>query len=269
MFCTSCGSEIEEGAAFCTNCGSKTQKIPTQQASASSSNVPDTSGIDVSAYPTVAQGSVGAPNYPQTTAMPTVGAAGQAYVASQPQSQGSKPNTTMIISIAAIAVAVIAIIVLIVALVSGGSEDAVDASSQGYESTSEQQLNDSMNNSAEETSIEEVTAPEFNSSSAAWDVINSPNGYILEDSDVRFYSDAELNALSDYELYLARNEIYARYGREFKNRDLQDYFWNKNWYTPRYSPESFDNIVTLNKYEKKNAQAMLALEKARGSAYLQ
>ena len=100
------------------------------------------------------------------------------------------------------------------------------------------------------------------------ELIESQYGYVLPDSDSRYYSESELNELTDYELYIARNEIYARHGRIFKNEDLMGYFGHKHWYYGKYSPESFDSIVTLNAYEKKNAETMLALEKRRGSSYL-
>lgn len=94
-------------------------------------------------------------------------------------------------------------------------------------------------------------------------------GYILPDSATREYSKSELSKLSNYELYIARNEIYARHGRGFKNEELARYFAEQDWYVERYSPEEFDSKgPSLNSIEKANAEMMLAIEKSRGSSYL-
>ena len=73
--------------------------------------------------------------------------------------------------------------------------------------------------------------------------------------------------MSDLELYRARNEIYARHGRGFKNTDLQEYFNAQSWYKRTVDPDKFDSSV-LNDYERKNAELMLTIEKGRGSKYV-
>ena len=93
--------------------------------------------------------------------------------------------------------------------------------------------------------------------------------YILPNSDKVYYSRSDFAGLSDWELYVARNEIYARYGREFKNDDLARYFARKSWYVPRYTPEEFDSMVSpLNSYEKNNVDELLSYEKSIGSQYI-
>lgn len=95
------------------------------------------------------------------------------------------------------------------------------------------------------------------------------NEYVLPDSGSRYYSRDELEQLSLWELYLARNEIFARYGRGFKNQDLVDYFATRSWYQQKYTPEEFDSMASpLNDYELKNTQAMLEIEKERNSPYV-
>ena len=93
--------------------------------------------------------------------------------------------------------------------------------------------------------------------------------YVLPDSGSRYYSRSELEKLSLWELYLARNEIFARYGRGFKHQDLVEYFATKRWYHQKYTPEEFDALPSpLNDYEIKNAETMLAIEKERNSPYI-
>ncbi|MCI9261704.1 YARHG domain-containing protein [uncultured Adlercreutzia sp.] len=94
--------------------------------------------------------------------------------------------------------------------------------------------------------------------------------YVLPESDTRKYSKAELEELSDRELFLARNEVFARHGRQFNSEELQEYFGSKDWYDGTIAPEEFDALQEdeLNAAEKANVKAMLAIEQARGSEYL-
>lgn len=97
--------------------------------------------------------------------------------------------------------------------------------------------------------------------------LSDSNGYVLPESSSRTYSNAELEEMSDYELYLARNEVFARHGRIFKNSDLQEYFGSKSWYDPRYTPEEFSESM-LNANEKANIERMAKIEQDRNSPYI-
>ena len=93
--------------------------------------------------------------------------------------------------------------------------------------------------------------------------------YILPDSATHLYSASELEDLSDYELYIARNEIFARHGRGFSNEELQSYFDSKEWYTRQYDPSEFDaQSGILNDTEIANSETIRSVEQARGSAYV-
>ena len=54
--------------------------------------------------------------------------------------------------------------------------------------------------------------------------------YILFNSDSIMLTETDLEFLSDRELELARNEIYARHGRKFNTDYIQQYFDSKSWY---------------------------------------
>lgn len=90
--------------------------------------------------------------------------------------------------------------------------------------------------------------------------------YVLPDSDKREYTEAELEALTDQQLFLARNEIFARHGRQFTNSELRDYFEGKPWYSGTVSPEDFDAVMgsMLNEAERANVSAIQAVERKRG-----
>lgn len=92
----------------------------------------------------------------------------------------------------------------------------------------------------------------------------SDGDYVLADSDTRLYTADELESLSDWELEIARNEIYARHGREFSNEALREYFEGQPWYEPRYSAEEFDALDgVLNQTEVANAELILSIEQSR------
>ena len=89
------------------------------------------------------------------------------------------------------------------------------------------------------------------------------NEYIIYDSDTRIIDESELHSLSNWELKLARNEIYARHGRKFEHQDLSCYFAKQNWYSidPNYKE------TNLNKNEQKNIATILDYEKKVNSDY--
>lgn len=83
--------------------------------------------------------------------------------------------------------------------------------------------------------------------------------YILPESSEYYLIDQDIEGMDAQELNYARNEIFARYGREFNSEELMDYFESKDWYTPVYSPEEFDSNM-LNQYEKENVKFLLSRE---------
>ena len=59
-------------------------------------------------------------------------------------------------------------------------------------------------------------------------------------------------------LVRAKNEIYARHGRMFLDREIYEYFLTRMWYEPTYAPEEFDESC-LNEYEKANIELLVSL----------
>ena len=81
--------------------------------------------------------------------------------------------------------------------------------------------------------------------------------YILPMSSEREITEEDLADIKDdaWMLKLARNEIYARHGRMFKDESIQEYFDSKDWYEPKYSAEEFESEPQdlISKLETKNA----------------
>lgn len=79
--------------------------------------------------------------------------------------------------------------------------------------------------------------------------------YIFPNSDTEYLTKSDLSGMSKSEINLAKNELYARHGRKFKSKELQEYFESKDWYVPKYSPKQWDkkgDSFFFNKYEIKN-----------------
>jgi len=90
--------------------------------------------------------------------------------------------------------------------------------------------------------------------------------YILPHSSTTAVSDGDLYGLSLAELRIARNEIYARHGRQFRDSLLNQWFYSKTWYLQiplKYSPAAFDAGIpgnTLTTLEMNNANYILKYE---------
>mgnify|MGYP005840935151 CR=1 FL=1 len=77
---------------------------------------------------------------------------------------------------------------------------------------------------------------------------------------VREVREADLAGKSFEQLRLMRNEIYARHGRRFRNRDIQEYFDRQPWYTPKFDASSFPTNL-LTRTQMRNVQFITAYEK--------
>jgi hypothetical protein len=80
------------------------------------------------------------------------------------------------------------------------------------------------------------------------------SGFLFADSSVRYLTRAELQGLSADRLHIARNEIFARRGRYFKEDALRVYFSQFLWYRPR----TWD--VPLSPVEQANIELIQSME---------
>lgn len=87
--------------------------------------------------------------------------------------------------------------------------------------------------------------------------------YVFPDSDVRYLSVEDLKKLNAEQCRIARNEIYARHGRMFKDKKLQEYFDSCSWYYPTIEPEDFQESL-LSEVEIKNRDLIVQYEKEKG-----
>ncbi len=75
--------------------------------------------------------------------------------------------------------------------------------------------------------------------------------YILPHSDTKKLTKSDLRGLTNEEITLAINEIYARHGRKFNTDYIKNYFNSKSWYRGTVEPDDFD-VSVLNSVESYN-----------------
>lgn len=96
--------------------------------------------------------------------------------------------------------------------------------------------------------------------------------YVLPDSDSRYLTRDDVSNLTLRGVNYAKNEIYARYGRDFKSQELRNFFASRDWYYVSYSvSDETDKKITgmFNDYEKENSKFLDAIEKEMGTYNLQ
>lgn len=108
---------------------------------------------------------------------------------------------------------------------------------------------------SEEIKTESLTTAPANQSTIA----ELTSDYIIADSDTRYLSNSDIRNFSIKQVNYAKNEIYARRGRKFRSRELQNYFNSKSWYTGTTEPEAFSESV-FNQYEKENTRFLSEVE---------
>ena len=86
--------------------------------------------------------------------------------------------------------------------------------------------------------------------------------YVIPGSDSRYLTETELSGLSDRDLMLARNEIFARHGFIFSTDWLQGYFLTQSWYKGTATAAQFDAEV-FNAFERANVDLILRVEAER------
>lgn len=106
--------------------------------------------------------------------------------------------------------------------------------------------------------VDESIAPE----SAVEDISNE-SGFILPNSNSNILSKEDLEGLTAEACKIARNEIYARHGRKFKEEDVQSYFDSCDWYEGTIEPDDFDENI-LTDIEIANKDFIVAYEEEKG-----
>ncbi len=103
---------------------------------------------------------------------------------------------------------------------------------------------------AEDTETTEETAETV-------DPLDDPDAYIIPDSDSRYLTAEEVEAMDWTHLYYAINELYARRGRIFGTTNkVQKYFDSKTWYNGTIPASEWSDTI-FNEYERANLRLMM------------
>lgn len=124
--------------------------------------------------------------------------------------------------------------------------------------TQAQQSSNSQNSSSGNSNSQSSNAQSSSNTNT-----NNNGEFIFPNSDSSYLSNAQVSALSDNDLQLAINEIYARRGRIFKDASLNAYFNSQSWYEGKYTAEEFEKNVKFNTYEQKNLQLLINERRSR------
>lgn len=279
MFCERCGARLEEGDRFCPGCG-----VPLEgEGDLTAAGTP----VFAPAQEIHGEGQGMAPG--------RMGQADPAFVPTMPLSpveQGKanlprepkRHSAALIVCCVVLALAVVAVGGFFVVrtvlpslpfATSAGNEAASDAAQDGQAGSEDREGSSASGGDEADGGSSQGGAGVSSDGVAGQDAGQGAGQdgraaeYILPESNTRRYSEGELNRLSTYELFVARNEVFARYGRGFKNQELAEHFAACSWYTQRYTPEEFDAMESpLNEYEKANVEAMRKIEEERNSPYL-
>lgn len=120
---------------------------------------------------------------------------------------------------------------------------------KALEETEEESEEDLMDEAGEQVETTTFSAPKA----------VKEGGFMFPESDKKVIPNEILRSLTKEELRIARNEIYARHGRRFKNRAMRDYFEKMEWYAEL---EKRDEIPEeeLNTIEMENINRIKKIE---------
>ncbi len=116
----------------------------------------------------------------------------------------------------------------------------------------------------EEETEEEHTSHEFldelnQKYNNYFDFEPNEDGYIIADSGERLLTEQDLHGMTEHQVCMARNEIYARHGYIFQTEKYNEYFENFSWYRPTTTV-----LPALSSLEVQNVNMIIAYENARG-----
>lgn len=291
MKCIECGHELKDGAIFCIRCGAMQVSMDGKPIERSG-DWPEVDAQSNSNYRSSTDGALHSAQSKNPRGFKPA-----------PQRNGGRIAAIIVAIIALIAVIAFAVVMLTQPATSGSSEASSAATSASASTTSDSSTATSSTSSASTSSASASTSSQSASTASASASATSASAdaaaaaaaaeaaaqqqqqqaaqpepeptyyyndyYVLPESSYYYYSWDELSGMSSYDLYIARNEVYARHGRMFNRSDLQDYFNSQAWYEPLYTPAQWDSMGNqLSDAELSNVKLMKQVEESKGSPYL-
>lgn len=264
MFCTKCGNALPVNAKFCTKCGTKVEAF---QPGAIQPN------------PTPQKASVLQPQQKKNENEKVTKTKNSEKISNKNETEKKSGSGAMVYLLIGAAVLIIILIAIIVLLFIKGNQpakqdDITDKPVVTTEQTTETEM------STEQTARKDVSGQQEASEKTS-EVINKEDTtgnedmgtdgavgeeeaeYILPESASRLLTEADLENLTQEDLRIARNEIYARHGRKFLDEGLQEYFNGKSWYNGTIEPDDFKEDM-LSEIERTNEDTIVNYETKMG-----
>ena len=258
MFCTKCGNELPVNAKFCTKCGTKVEAF--QPGAIQTNPTPQ-------------------PQQKKTEQVKKTKNSEKISNKNKNETEKKSGSGAMVYLLIGAAVLIIILIAIIVLLFIKGNQpakqdDITDKPVVTTEQTTETET------STEQTDRKAVTGQQEASEKTS-EVINKEDTtgnedmgtdgavgeeeaeYILPESASRLLTEADLENLTQEDLRIARNEIYARHGRKFLDEGLQEYFNGKSWYNGTIEPDDFKEDM-LSEIERTNEDTIVNYETKMG-----
>ncbi len=233
MFCPNCGAENEDDAKFCNVCGASLEEAEEKIQGEAEYDIPITEANSIQNFEDI--------------------------------STDNGKSASSVISPEMIVIGIMGVIIIIGVIIGGVilfnagrtngeliSENEVTSETTGLLQMEEEDIEENEEESAVEEAKEDVEEAKENAEEENVD-------YLVPDAADRNYTAGELAGFTKEQLRLARNEIYARHGRRFKDAELQAYFDSKPWYNGTIQPDDFDESV-FNQFEKDNISLIKSLE---------
>ena len=241
-FCRNCGNKLVEGAKFCNKCGTEVL-IPVEdivdeellkeiEKNLTSDPVIIT---DETKYEEPIQ-----TNVPEIQYDPTILNHYEDEEDEEDEEEDDEETSVQKKIIIGLCIAIFAILVTIGALFATGTIgfNSADKDDNAIVDESDNILSDKKDDSdSDKKKSKKDSKKDVKDDSKESDKKDDANGsvtsdlsFILPNSNVTELTDEEIAKLSNDDLRLAINEMYARHGYKFKGEDLQKYFDAKSWY---------------------------------------
>lgn len=282
MFCTKCGNELPVNAKFCTKCGTKVEAF--QPGAIQPNPTPQRASVpqqEPTQQQTPVRQASPAPQPQQKKNEKVTKTKNSKKVSNKNKNEtekksGSGAMVYLLIGAAVLIIILIAIIVLL--FIKGNQPAKQDDITDKPVVTTEQTTETEM--STEQTDRKDVSGQQEASEKTS-EVINKEDTtgnedmgtdgavgeeeaeYILLESASRLLTEADLENLTQEDLRIARNEIYARHGRKFLDEGLQEYFNGKSWYNGTIEPDDFKEDM-LSEIERTNEDTIVNYETKMG-----
>ncbi|MCI9077894.1 MAG: YARHG domain-containing protein [Lachnospiraceae bacterium] len=253
MFCNNCGNEIDENSKFCSKCGQPVQNINQNPVSGNTSDgLPDTT----------------------YNKQPTN------------KNKNQKEQWTYLIIAGILLIAIIAGITIKQLKHGNKAVNTENAQNNTYDNNTNNNTSsnikedkpdngdietikntgnkDNISNKDNANNKDNTNKKKNKSKKSNNKSVKSSSEYILPDSDRKYYKMKDLKGLTASKARLARNELFARHGRKFDDKELQKYFNSLSWYNGTIAPEAFHEEEFFNKYEIANRDLIIKYEEKKG-----